>query len=79
MDWGPLQVVTEVELTASRYRRCWVGRSFSGVLGHGSSDCADIVSLIIVSLQELRQCRPVALSEESLVGLAVASRALDGR
>jgi hypothetical protein len=65
--------------TASRYRRSWVGRSFSGVLGHGSSDRADIVSLIIDSLQELRQCRPVALSEESLVELAVASRALDGR
>jgi hypothetical protein len=56
-----------------------VGRSFSGVLGYGSSDRADIVSLIIDSLQELRQCRPVALSEESLVELAVASRALDGR
>ena len=37
--------------------------------GHGSCDRGDIVSLIIDSLHELRQCRPVALSEESLVEL----------
>ena len=37
--------------------RCGVGRG-------------DIVSLIIDALHELRQCRPVCLSEESLVELA---------
>ena len=36
----------------------------------GSNDRSDIVSLIIDSLHQLRQCRPVALSGESLVELA---------
>ena len=34
----------------------------------------NVVSLIIDSLQQLRQCRPVALSEESLVELAGQGR-----
>ena len=38
--------------------------------GHGSCERSDIVSLIIDSLQQLRQCWSVALSEESLVDLA---------
>jgi hypothetical protein len=38
--------------------------------GHGSCERSDIVSLIIDALHELRQRRPVALSEESLVELA---------
>ena len=42
--------------------------------GHGSCDRGDIVSLIIDCLHELRQRRPVALSEESLVELAGQGR-----
>jgi hypothetical protein len=38
--------------------------------GHGSCERSDIVSLIIDALQQLRQRRPVCLSEESLVELA---------
>jgi hypothetical protein len=38
--------------------------------GHGSSERSDIVSLIIDALHELRQRRPVCLSEESLIDLA---------
>ena len=41
---------------------------------HGSCERGDIVSLIIDFLHELRQCWPVALSEESLVELAGQGR-----
>jgi hypothetical protein len=79
VDRGRLQVVAEVEVRGESVPQILGGEIVERCPGHDSSDCSDIVSLIIDSLQELRQCRPVALSEESLVELAVASRALDGR
>ena len=42
--------------------------------GHDSCDRDDIVSLVVDLLHKLRQCRPVALSEESLVELACQAR-----
>ena len=75
MDRGPLQVVAEVEVDGESVPEILGGEVVQRRPGHGSSDRADIVSLIIDSLQELRPCRPVALSEESLVELAAASRA----
>jgi len=42
--------------------------------GHGSCERDDVTSLVVDLLHELRQCWPVALSEESLVELAGQAR-----
>jgi hypothetical protein len=60
-------------------RSRWGGEPVSQILsgevvqrcrGHGSGGRSNVVSLIVDSLQELRQRWPVALSEDSLVELA---------
>ena len=48
----------------------WSRLARLGFLAAGILERSDIVSLIIDALHELRQRRPVALSEESLVDLA---------
>jgi hypothetical protein len=70
-----LHVVAEVEVDGESVPEILGGEVVQWRPGNGSSDRADIVSLMIDSLQELRQCRAFALSEESLVELAAASRA----
>ena len=74
VDRGPLQVVAEVEVRDESVPQILGGEVVQRCRGHGSCDRGDIVSLIIDSLHELRQCWPVALSEESLVELAGQGR-----
>ncbi len=74
MDRGQLQVVAEVEMRGESVPKILGGEIVQRCPGHGSTDRGDIVSLIIDSLYELRQCWPVALSEESLVELAGQGR-----
>ncbi len=69
VDWGLLQVVAEVEVGGEPVPQILGGEVVQRCRGHGSCERGDIVSLIIDSLHELRQCWPVALSEESLVEL----------
>ena len=64
------QVVAEVEVRGESVPQILGGEVVQRCPGHGSCERGDIVSLIIDSLQELRQRRPVSLSEESLVELA---------
>jgi hypothetical protein len=71
---GSLQVVAEVEVGGESVPQILGGEVVQRCRGHGSCERGDIVSLIIDSLQQLRQCRPVALSEESLVELAGPGR-----
>ena len=70
VDGGPLQVVAEVEVRDESVAQILGGEVIQRCPGHRSCDRGEIVSLIIDSLHELRQCWPVALSEESLVELA---------
>jgi hypothetical protein len=70
VDRGPSQVVTEVEVGGESVTQILGGEVIQRCRGHGSGERSDIVSLIIDLLQQLRQRRPVALSEESLVELA---------
>ncbi len=65
-----MQVVAEVEVRDESVTQILGGEIVQRCPGHGSCDRGDIVSLIIDFLHELRQCWPVALSEESLVELA---------
>ena len=74
VDRGLLQVVAEVEVRGESVSQILGGEVVQRCPGHGSCERSDIVSLIIDSLHELRQCRPVALSEESLVELAGQGR-----
>ena len=64
------QVVAEVEVGDEPVSQILGGEVVERCPGHGSCERSDVVSLIIDALHELRQCRPVALSEESLVELA---------
>ena len=70
VDRGSLQVVAVVEVRGESVSQILGGEVVQRCRGHGSCERSDIVSLIIDSLHELRQCWPVALSEESLVELA---------
>ena len=70
VDRGLWQVVAEVEVGGESVTQILGGEVVQRCPGQGSSDRGDIVSLIIDSLHELRQCRPIPLSEESLVELA---------
>jgi hypothetical protein len=70
VDRGPLQVVAEVEVRGESVSQILGGEVVQRCRGHGLCERSDVVSLIIDSLHELRQCWPVALSEESLVELA---------
>jgi hypothetical protein len=70
VDRGPRQVDVEVEVRDESVAQILGGEVVQRCPGHRSCDRVDIVSLIIDSLQQLRQCWPVALSEESLVELA---------
>jgi len=70
VDQGLLQVVAEVEVCGESVSQVLGGEVVQRCRGHGSCERSDIVSLIIDALHELRQRRPVALSEESLVELA---------
>ena len=74
VDWGLLQVVAEVEVGGESVSQVLGGEVVQRCPGHGSRERSDVVSLIIDSLHELRQCWPVALSEESLVELAGQGR-----
>ena len=65
-----LPVVAEVEVGGEPVSQVLGGEAVQRCHGHGSCKRGDIVSLIIDALHELRQRRPVALSEESLVDLA---------
>ena len=69
-----MQVVAEVEVRGEPVPQILGGEIVQRCPGHDSCDHGDIVSLIINSLQQLRQRRPVALSEESLVELAGQGR-----
>ena len=69
-----MQVDAEVEVGDESVPQILGGEIVQRCPGHDSCDRGDIVSLIIDSLQELRQCWPVALSEESLVELAGQGR-----
>jgi hypothetical protein len=62
-----LQVVAGVEVRGESVPQILGGEIIQRCPGDGSCERSDIVSLIIDSLQQLRQRRPVALSEESLV------------
>jgi hypothetical protein len=70
VDRGPFQVVAEVEVGGESVTQVLGGKIVQRCPGHGSCERSDIMSLIIDSLHDLRQCWPVALSEESLVELA---------
>jgi Phage integrase family len=74
VDRRPLQVVAVVEVSSESVSQVLGGEVVQRCRGHGSCERSDIVSLIIDSLHELRQRRPVALSEESLVELASQGR-----
>jgi hypothetical protein len=65
-----MQVIAEVEVRGESIPQILGGEVVQRCPGHGSCERSDIVSLIIDSLHELRQRRPVCLSEESLVELA---------
>jgi hypothetical protein len=65
-----LLVVADVEIRGESVTQVLGGEVVQRCPGHGSCDRGDIVSLIIDSLQQLRQCWPVALLGESLVELA---------
>ncbi len=69
-----MQVDAEVEVRDESVTQILGGEIVQRCPGHGSCDRSDIVSLIIDFLHELRQCWPVALSEESLVELAGQGR-----
>jgi hypothetical protein len=68
------QVVAEVEVGGESVPQILGGEVVQRCPGHGSCERSDIVSLIIDALHELRQRRPVCLSEESLVELAGQGR-----
>jgi hypothetical protein len=70
VDGRPLQVVAEVEVGGEPVSQILSGEVVQRCPGHGSGERSNVVSLIVDSLQELRQRWPVALSEESLVELA---------
>jgi hypothetical protein len=70
VDRGLLQVVAEVEVRGESVPQILGGQITQRCPGHRSCERGDIVSLIIDALQQLRQRRPVCLSEESLVELA---------
>jgi hypothetical protein len=74
VDRGPFQVIAEVEVGGESVTQILGREIIQRCRGHGSCERSDIVSLIIDSLQQLRQRRPVALSEESLVELAGQGR-----
>ena len=65
-----MQVIAEVEVRWESVPQILGEEIVQRCPGHGSCERSDIVSLIIDALQQLRQRRPVALSEESLVELA---------
>jgi hypothetical protein len=69
-----LQVIAEVEVRGESVPQILGGEVAQRCPGHGSCERGDIVSLIIGSLQQLRQRWPVSLSEESLVELAGQGR-----
>jgi hypothetical protein len=74
VDWGLWQVVAEVEVRDEPVSQILGGEVVQGRHGQGSCDRSDVVSLIIDALQELCQCRPISLSEESLVELVGQGR-----
>jgi hypothetical protein len=74
VDGGPLQVIAEVEVRGESVPQILGGEVAQRCPGHGSCERGDIVSLIIGSLQQLRQRWPVSLSEESLVEVAGQGR-----
>jgi hypothetical protein len=67
-------VVVKIDVRGESVSQILGGEVVQRCTGHGSCDRGDIVSLIIDFLQQLRQCWPVALSEESLVELAGQGR-----
>jgi len=69
-----LEVVAEVEVRGESVAQILGGEVVQRCPGHGSCERCDVVSLIIDALQQLRQRRPVSLSEESLVELACQRR-----
>lgn len=69
-----MQVIAEVEVRGESVPQILGGEVAQRCPGHGSCERGDIVSLIIGSLQQLRQRWPVSLSEESLVEVAGQGR-----
>ena len=74
VDWGPLRVVAEVDVGGESVTQILGGEIVQRCRGHGSCERSDIVSLIIDSLQQLRQRRPVSLSDQPLVELVGQDR-----
>ena len=64
-----MPVVAEVEVCGESVSQVLGGEVVERCRGYGSCERSDVVSMIIDSLHELRQRRPVALLEESLVEL----------
>jgi hypothetical protein len=74
VDRRLLQVLAEVEAGGESVTQILGGEVDQRCRSHCSCERGDVVSLVIDSLQQLCQCWPVALSEESLVELAGQGR-----
>jgi hypothetical protein len=74
VDRRRLLVVAEVEVRGESVPQILGGEVVQRCPSHGSCERDDVMSLVMDLLHELRQCWPVALSEESLVELAGQGR-----
>jgi hypothetical protein len=69
VDGRPRQIDIEVEVRDEPVAQILGGEIVQRCPGHDSCDRDDVMSLVVDFLHELRQRRPVSLSEESLVEL----------